>query len=166
MTTTNMTVKDDHPVGSPPSPGPPPPYGPPIPLETAKRVMAAAETEALANGWPMVIAIFNSADQLVLLHRLDQANLGAVDLAQRKAATAVRFRRATKVYEDIIAGGGAGLRLLSAAPDLIALEGGVPLLQGGAVVGSIGVSGMQSWQDGQVAQAGARVLQEAPSSTP
>jgi glc operon protein GlcG len=100
-----------------------------------------------------------STGHLVLLHRLDQANLGAVDLAQRKAETAVRFRRPTKVYEDIIVAGGAGLRLLSAASDLIALEGGVPLLQGGAVVGSIGVSGMQSSQDGQVARAGARVLQ-------
>jgi uncharacterized protein GlcG (DUF336 family) len=125
--------------------------------------MAAAETEAVAHGWPMVIAIFNSAGQLVLLQRLDQANLGAVDLAQRKAATAVRFRRSTKVYEDIIAAGGAGFRLLSAASDLIALEGGVPLLQGGAVVGSIGVSGMQSSQDGQVARAGARVLQGTPT---
>jgi glc operon protein GlcG len=159
MTTTDVTGKDDHPATSAPAPGPPPPYGPPIPLETAKRVMAAAEAEALANGWPMVIAIFDSAGQLVLLHRLDQANLGAVDLAQRKAQTAVRFRRPTKVYEDIIVAGGAGLRLLSAASDLIALEGGVPLLQGGAVVGSIGVSGMQSSQDGQVARAGARVLQ-------
>jgi glc operon protein GlcG len=163
MTTTNTTVTDDHSAGPPPSPGPPPPYGPPIPLETAKRVMAAAETEAVANGWPMVIAILDSAGQLVLLQRLDQANLGAVDLAQRKAATAVRFRRSTKVYEDIIAAGGAGLRLLSAASDLIALEGGVPLLQGGAVVGSIGVSGMQSSQDGQVARAGARVLEGTPT---
>jgi glc operon protein GlcG len=134
----------------------PTPYGPPIGLSDAKRVAAAAEAEASAHGWPVVIAIFDSAAQLVLLHRIDQANLGAVALAQRKAETAVRFRRPTKVFEEIVAGG--GLRLLSVAADIITLEGGIPLLQGGQVVGSIGVSGMASDQDGLVAAAGARAL--------
>jgi glc operon protein GlcG len=140
----------------PPAPASPPPYGPPLSLEVAKRVMAAAEAEAVANGWPMVIAIFDSTGHLAMLHRLDQSNLGAVALAQRKAETAVRFRRATKVFEEIVAGGGT--RLLSVADDIITLEGGVPLLAGGLVVGAIGVSGMQSHQDGQVAAAGARAL--------
>jgi uncharacterized protein GlcG (DUF336 family) len=118
--------------------------------------MAAAEADARANGWPMVIAIVDSGAHLVMLHRLDQANLGAVALAQRKAETAARFRRPTKVFEDTVSGG--GLRLLSVASDIIALEGGVPLIEHGHVVGAIGVSGMQSFQDGQVASAGARVL--------
>lgn len=152
MTTENQSPI---PVSAPPA-GVPPEYGPPISLATAKRVAAAAEAEAAANHWPMVIAIFDSTGHLVLLHRIDQANLGAVTLAQRKAETSVRFRRATKVYEDIVAGG--GLRLLSVASDIITLEGGLPLLQGGLVVGSIGVSGMTSEQDGQVASAGARAL--------
>jgi glc operon protein GlcG len=80
-----------------------------------------------------------------------------VVLAQRKAETAAKFRRSTKMFEDQVATA-AGLRLLSVADELIALEGGLPLLQGGAVVGAIGVSGMQSFQDGQVAAAGARAL--------
>ena len=133
-----------------------PRYGAPISLGDAKRVAEAAEAEALANGWPAVIAIFDSAGQLALLHRMDQSNLGAVHLAQRKAETAVRFRRETKAFEEIIAGG--GIRLLSVADDIITLEGGLPLIQGGQVVGSIGVSGMASDQDAQCAAAGARQL--------
>jgi glc operon protein GlcG len=136
----------------------PPPYGPPITLEAARRVMAAAEAEASAQGWPMVIAIVDSTATLVMLHRLDQANLGAVEIAQQKALTAVRFRRSTKVYEDLLVAGPSGVRLLSIAPAVVTLEGGVPLIKDGAVVGAIGVSGMQSAQDGQVADAGARVV--------
>jgi glc operon protein GlcG len=147
-----MTSEDKRPA----PPAPPPPYGPPLSLALAKRVMAAAEAEANANGWPMVIAILDSTGHLAMLHRLDQANLGAVALAQRKAQTAIDFRRPTKIYEDMI--GAGGLRLLSVAAELIALEGGVPLVAAGQVVGAIGVSGMQSFQDGQVATAGARAL--------
>lgn len=139
-------------------PAPPPPYGPPLSLEIAHKVMAAATAEAVANAWPMVIAILDSGGHLVLLQRLDQANHGAIALAQRKAESAVNFRRPTKVFEDVLVAGGAGIRMLSIAADLIALEGGVPLLDRGQVVGAIGVSGMQSFQDGQVAQAGARAL--------
>jgi glc operon protein GlcG len=138
------------------APASPTPYGPPISLNDAKRVAAAAEAEALAHGWPMVIAIFDSTGHLVLLHRIDQSNLGAVALAQRKAETSVRFRRATKVFEEMVANG--GMRLLSIASDIMAIEGGLPLLQGGLVVGSIGVSGMSSEQDALVASAGARAL--------
>jgi glc operon protein GlcG len=143
---------------APRSPQAPPPYGPPLSLETARRVMAAAEAEARASGWPMAIAVVDSSGHLVLFQKLDQANLGAVTIAQRKAEAAVMFRRATKVFEDIITTAPGGVRLLSLGPELVAVEGGVPLLEGGAVVGAIGVSGMQSAQDGQVAAAGARVL--------
>jgi glc operon protein GlcG len=150
-----MTI-DQSPSPANAPPAGPTPYGPPISLSDAKRVAAAAEAEALAHGWPMVIAIFDSTGHLVLLHRIDQANLGAVALAQRKAETAVRFRRPTKAFEEIVAGG--GMRLLSVASDIIALEGGLPLVQAGVVVGSIGVSGMASDQDTLVANAGIRAL--------
>jgi glc operon protein GlcG len=138
------------------SSGVPPQYGPPISLELAKRVASAAEARANANNWPVVIAIFDSTGHLTLLHRLDQSNLGAVELAQRKAETSVRFRRPTKVYEDLVAAG--GMRLLSVASDIITLEGGLPLIQNGLVIGAIGVSGVTSPEDGQVAAAGASVV--------
>jgi glc operon protein GlcG len=143
---------------APSTPPPPPPYGPPLSLEAAKRVMAAAEAEAKANGWPMAIAILDSTGHLLLFEKLDQANLGAVSLAQRKAQCAASFRRPTKVFEDILTNAPGGTRLLSLAPEIITVEGGLPLLVNGAVVGAIGVSGMQSFQDGQVAAAGARAL--------
>ena len=152
-----MSSPHDVPSSIPP-PAAPPPYGPPISLEAARRVMAAAEAEAAAHRWPMVIAIVDSGAHLVMLHRMDQANLGAVPVCQRKAVTAVSFRRATKVFEDLLVAGGAGIRLLTFGPELIAVEGGVPLLDGGRVIGAIGVSGRQSSQDGQGAVAGARAL--------
>lgn len=103
-----------------------------------------------------MIAVYDSTGHLTVLLRRDQANLGAVELAQRKAETAVRFRRPTKVFEDIVAGG--GMRLLSVASDIITLEGGLPLLKDGFVIGSIGVSGLTSGEDAQVAQAGIAAL--------
>jgi glc operon protein GlcG len=145
-------------MDQPAAPPPPLPYGPPISLASAKQVLAAAEAEATAQGWSAVIAICDSTGQLAALHRMDQSNLGAVELAQRKARTAARFRRPTKVYEDLVASGPSGVRLLSVSDEIIALEGGLPLVQSGAVVGAIGVSGMQSFQDGQVAAAGVRAL--------
>jgi uncharacterized protein GlcG (DUF336 family) len=129
-----------------------------VTLAAAKRVLAAAEAEAQANGWPMAIAIVDSAGHLVAFQKLDQTNLGAVAFAQRKAETAVLFRRPTKVFEDVVTTAPGGMRLMTLGPELVAVEGGVPLLEGGAVIGAIGVSGMQSAQDGQVAAAGARAL--------
>jgi glc operon protein GlcG len=136
---------------------PPPRYGSPISLAIAKRVMAAAEAEANRHGWPMVIAIVDSTGHLVLLQRLDQAQYASNTIAVVKAETAVNFRRPTKVFEDMIAAGGVGLRLLS-MPNLVALEGGVPLMLRGEIIGGIGVSGMQSAHDAQVARAGADAL--------
>jgi glc operon protein GlcG len=143
---------------APRPPQAPPPYGLSLTLETARHVMAAAEAEAKANGWPMAIAIVDASGHLVLFQKLDQTNLGAVAIAQRKAEAAAMFRRSTKVFEDVVTTAPGGIRLLSLGPDFVAVEGGVPLLVGGAVVGAIGVSGMQSAQDGQVAAAGARAL--------
>jgi uncharacterized protein GlcG (DUF336 family) len=119
--------------------------------------MEAAEAEAEKSGWPMVIAIVDSGGRLVMLHRLDQAQLGSIEVAWRKAETAALFRRPTKVMDEALAAGGAGLRFLS-VPGVIAVEGGIPLFADGKVIGAIGVSGMQSSQDAQVARAGAEAI--------
>jgi glc operon protein GlcG len=125
----------------------------------AKRVIDAAEAEATANGWAMVIAVVDSTGHLVALHRMDQAQYGSVAIAQAKARTAVDFKRPSKVFEDAVAQGGLGLRLLS-TPDLCPLEGGVPLMAAGELIGAIGVSGAQSHEDGRVATVAARVCNE------
>lgn len=119
----------------------------------AKSIMAAAERDAAANQWPMAIAIVDSTAHLVLFQRADQTQLGSMDVSIAKAMTAVKFRRATKVFEDAMAAGGSGLRL-STMPGVAALEGGVPIVVNGHVIGAIGVSGMLSTQDAQVAAAG------------
>jgi uncharacterized protein GlcG (DUF336 family) len=134
-----------------PQAGLPPEYGTSITLAQAKKVMEAAEKEAVKQGWPMVIAIVDAAGRLLMLHRMDQAQLASVDVARLKAETANNFRRPTKVFEDGIAAGGN--RLLS-LPGVLALEGGLPIMSGGKVIGGIGVSGMQSPQDAEVARAG------------
>jgi glc operon protein GlcG len=129
------------------------PYGPPISLGVAKQVMAAAEAEAVRNGWDVAIAIVDSGANLVVLHRLDNAQLSSVRIAEAKAKTAAEFRRPTKVFEDAVAGGGIGLRVLTFGASVA--EGGVPIVSNGTIIGAIGVSGVQSHQDAQVAQAGA-----------
>lgn len=139
----------------------PPSYGAPIALAEAARVMAAAEAEAVRNDWPMVIAIVGSGGHLVMLHALDDAQHGSVAVAQAKAETAVNFRRPSKLFEEAVEAGGLGLRVL-AMSNLLPLDGGLPLIVDGCVIGAIGVSGMQSTQDAQVAAAGvAALLDEA-----
>jgi glc operon protein GlcG len=132
------------------------PYGPPISLADAKKAMAAAEAAAAQNGWGVAIAIVDSGANVVMLQRLDNAQLSSVRIAEQKARTAAEFRRPTKVFEDAVAGGGIGLRVLSFGASVA--EGGVPIVSGGNVIGAIGVSGVQSHQDAQVAQAGADAL--------
>jgi len=144
-------------TSTPASSGLPLPYGAPISLAQAKVIMAAAEKEAAANHWPMAIAIVDSTGHLVLFQRADQTQLGSMEVSVGKAMTAVKFRRPTKVFEDAIAGGGAGLRLTT-MPGVLALEGGLPIVVGGQVIGAIGVSGMLSTQDAQVANAGLAAL--------
>ncbi|HEU4628392.1 MAG TPA: heme-binding protein [Gemmatimonadaceae bacterium] len=141
-------------------PSSPPSYGPPISLALAKQVMAAAEAAAQERGWPMAIAIVDSTGHLVLFHRCDQAQHGSIVIAQAKAETAVNFRRPTKVFEDAVAAGGLGLRLL-ASPGLLPLDGGLPLYADGRIIGAIGVSGMQSTQDAEIAQIGVAALDAA-----
>jgi glc operon protein GlcG len=133
---------------------PPAPYGAPIALDAARRAMAAAEEEATRNGWGVAIAIVDSGGHLVMMHRLDGTQIASIRIAEGKARTALEFRRPTKALEDVIAGGGVGLRLL-ALEGATPLEGGVPIVAGGRMVGAIGVSGVTSAQDAQVARAGA-----------
>lgn len=137
--------------------GLPPEYGMSVTFAQAKKIMEAAEKEAVKQHWPMVIAIVDTGGHLVMLHKMDQAQLASVTIARVKAETSVSFRRPTKAFEDVIAGGGLGLRLLS-APGMIAMEGGLPIILDGKVIGAIGVSGMQSSQDAEVARAGLAAL--------
>ena len=132
----------------------PPSYGPPITLEQAKTVMAAAEAEAKKNNWNVVIVILDSGGNAVMLQRLDNAQFGSIEVAREKAYSAVAFRRPTKIFQDVVAKGGGGLRLLNLAGGS-PLTGGVPILVDGKVIGSIGVSGVTGDQDAQIAQAGA-----------
>src|SRR5262249_5955310 len=136
-----------------PSPPPTTPYGAPIGLEAAKKVMAAAEAEAVKNNWAMAIAILDSTGHMVMLHKFDNTQYGSLMAAEDKALSAINYRRPSKVFEDLVAQGGIGLRSLAlrgASP----LEGGIPLIVDGKVIGAIGVSGATSVQDGQVAKAG------------
>jgi glc operon protein GlcG len=132
-------------------------YGMPIGLEAAKKVMAAAEAEAVKNNWGMAIAILDSTGHIVMLHKLDNTQYGSIAVSEDKARSAIDYRRPTKVFEDLVAQGGIGLRTLAlrgASP----LEGGVPIIADGKIIGAIGVSGATAVQDGQVAKAGVAVV--------
>jgi uncharacterized protein GlcG (DUF336 family) len=131
-------------------------YGAPIKLGMAAKMMAAAEAEAKKQKWPVAIAIVDSAGYLVLFQRLDNTQLGSVEVAQEKAKTAVMYRRPTKAFEERLAAGGADLKLLK-LPGL-PLEGGLPIIHEGKIIGGIGVSGVQSSQDAAVAMAGLKAI--------
>src|SRR5262245_62063533 len=132
----------------------PPPYGTPITLAQAKQALVAAEAEAQKNSWNVVIAIVDTGGHLMALHRMDNAQFGSIEVARRKAFSAAAFRRPTKVFDDALAAGGAGLRLLS-LEGLTPVEGGMPIVLEGKIIGAIGVSGGTSQQDAQIAKAGA-----------
>jgi uncharacterized protein GlcG (DUF336 family) len=140
-----------------PAPAVMPPYGPPINLDQAKRAMAAAELEAAKNSWQVAITILDSGGNLVMFHRLDNAQLSAVTVSEGKARTSLEFKRPSKALDDAIAAGGAGMRLL-ALKDITPLEGGLPMVVDGKIIGAIGVSGALSSQDAQVAKVGADAL--------
>ena len=138
---------------------PPPqiPYGPPISLEQAKKVMVGAEAESKKHNWNMVIVVLDSGGNLVLLERMDGTQLGSIEAAREKAYSAVLYRRPTKIFQDLLGQGGPNMRLL-ALPGASPIEGGIPLLVDGKIIGSVGVSGAASEQDAQVAKAGADSL--------
>jgi uncharacterized protein GlcG (DUF336 family) len=132
-------------------------YGTSITLEQARMVAAAARAEAVRNGWCMVVAIMDPGGHLVLLERMDNAQFGSVQVAQDKALSAVAFRRPTKAFHDMVAAGGEGVRMLVMS-GAMPIDGGLPILVDGAVIGGIGLSGGTSAQDGLVAQAGLAAL--------
>ena len=117
---------------------PPPAYGAPISLEQAKKAMAAAEAEAVKNRWNVVISIVDSGGHLVMLQRMDAQN-ASVDIATGKARTSVNFRRPSKALEDGLAANGTALRIL-AVPGVMPLQGGLPIVVDGKLIGGIGVS--------------------------
>lgn len=138
------------------TPAPPPPYGAPINLGDAKKVAAAAVAEvAKVGSAPDAIAIVDHGGFLIYFERMDNTQLGSVEIAIEKARSAALFRRPSKVFEDAVAGGRNAILALRGA---IPLEGGVPIISGGKLVGAIGASGGTAQQDGQVAQAGADAI--------
>ena len=124
-------------------------------LEAAKQILAAAQVEARRNDWTMVICIVDEGAHVICLERMDGTQIASVTVAQDKAATAVRFKRPTKTLEDAVAGGRLVVMKLGGATPI---EGGLPIVVDGQVIGGIGVSGGTSPQDGVVAAAGLAVL--------
>jgi glc operon protein GlcG len=125
-------------------------------LGDVKRIAAAAEAEALANQWPVTIAIVDDGGHLLWLQRMDGAPPVSSHIAPAKARTAALGRRESKVYEDIV---NQGRVAFLSAPEIEGLlEGGVPVMVGGHCLGAVGVSGVQSSQDAQIAKAGIAAL--------
>jgi uncharacterized protein GlcG (DUF336 family) len=135
----------------------PNPYGPGVTLEEAKRVAEPALAEAKKIGWTVAVAVVDPSGNLVYYEKMDNTQLGSATVAIDKARSAALFKRPTKAFQDALASGPDGARVLSlhgATP----IEGGIPLLSEGKIVGAIGVSGAASAQDAQCAKAGADTL--------
>ena len=125
-------------------------------LDAAKRIAAAAEAEAKKNKWNVVIAVVDDGGHLLYLQRQDGTQTGSIDVAVGKARTAMAFKRPTKVFDDL-----AKTRpsIVSLGTDAVLLEGGVPIAVDGQVIGAVGVSGVTSQQDAQIAEAGIAALE-------
>jgi glc operon protein GlcG len=134
-----------------------PSYGPPIRLHSAKQAAAAALAEARDNNWTMVVAIVDTAGELVYFEKMDDAQNGSVKVAVAKARSASLFKRPTKAFQDALIATADGLRILG-LDGAVPVEGGVPLVVDGQIVGAIGVSGGTSQQDGECAKAGVGAL--------
>jgi len=124
-------------------------------LEGAKKIAVAAEAEARKNNWNVVIAVVDDGGHLVYLQRIDGTQTGSIDVAIGKARTSAAFKRPTKVFDEL-----AKTRpsITSISPNAVLLEGGVPVMVGGQLVGAVGVSGVTSQQDAQIAEAGIAAL--------
>jgi len=129
-------------------------------LSDAKRIAEAAESEAVRQNWSVVIAVLDDGGNLLLLHRMDGTQIGSVTVAQEKARTAVLFKRPSKALEEAVL---QGRTVMLALPGATPIEGGLPLIHKDEVVGAIGVSGVLSHQDGVVALAGSRALDQSDS---
>lgn len=132
-------------------------YGSSIGLETAKQLAAPAIAEARKNQWTMAVAIVDVSGGLVYFEKMDDTQNGSVEVSISKARSAALFKRATKVFQDGLAAGGAGLRILT-LKGAVPIEGGLPVVVDGKIVGAIGVSGGTSDQDGVVAAAALAAL--------
>jgi len=130
----------------------PNPYGASVTLDQAKKIAALSVAEAAKNNWKMAVAIVDVAGDLVYFEKMDGTQVASVNIAQDKARSSVRFKRPTKAMQDVLAAGGAGVRFL-ALQGAIPVEGGLPLLIDGKIVGAIGASGGTSDQDGLAAKA-------------
>ena len=128
-------------------------YGTPITVDVAKKVAPAAIAEARKNNFTMAIAIVDTNGFLVYFEKMDNTQNGSVNIAIDKARSAALFKRPTKAFQDIVAGGGDGLRIL-ALQGAVPVDGGLPIIVGGKIIGAVGASGGSSAQDGQVAKAG------------
>ncbi len=135
----------------------PPPYGESIGIDAAKKAVAAAIAESKKNNWVMAVSVVDTGGHQVYFERQDNTQTGSTWVAVDKAKSAAAFRRPTKVFEDAVAGGGAGLRILG-LNGAVPVEGGVPIIVNGKVVGAIGASGGTAQQDGVVAKAGLDAL--------
>jgi uncharacterized protein GlcG (DUF336 family) len=133
------------------------PYGLSIAPDAAKKAASAAIAEALKNKWNMALAVVDTGGYLVYFERTANAQLGSVDLAIEKAKTATLFRRPTKTFQDALASGGDNLRILRLT-GTIPVDGGIPIVVDGKIIGALGVSGGSSDQDGRVAEAGVNAL--------
>ena len=132
----------------------PNPYGAPISLEDAKKVAAPTLAEARKNNWNVAVAVVDISGNLVYYEKMDGTQLGSANVSIDKARSAALFKRPTKAFQDVVAAGGDGLRILR-LQGAMPIEGGVPLIIDGKIVGAIGVSGATSAQDAQCANAGA-----------
>jgi len=139
-----------------------PSYGVSISLDLAQRCRAGATAEAKKNGWNVTITVLDAGGHAILVQRMDGVQFGSVAVAHDKAYSAVAFRRSTKTFDEMVVQGGSGLRLLK-VPGLTPVEGGLPIVHDGHVIGGIGVSGATAQQDGQIAQACLNALQEQPT---
>jgi len=135
------------------APPPPPPYGMAISLEQAKKIMAGAEAEAKKNSWNVCMVVLDSGGNIVMVQRMDGAQFGSIEVAREKAYSAVAFRRPTKAFDDALAQGGSNLRILR-LPGASPLEGGIPIVVDGKLIGGVGVAGVQATQDAQIGRAG------------
>ena len=135
----------------------PNPYGAPISLENAKKSAAAALAEARKNNWTMALAIVDPDGTLVYYEKLDNTQIGSAQVAISKARSSALFKRPTKSFQDLVSKGGDGMRYLG-LEGAVPLEGGIPIVMDGKIVGAIGMSGGTSAQDAQCAQIGADAL--------
>lgn len=135
------------------------PYGPPVSVETAKKAAAAALTETRKNNWNMAVAVVDPSGNLIYYEKMDDTQLASAKISINKARSAALFKRPTKAFQDALAGGGIGLRVLG-LEGAVPVEGGVPLIVEGKIIGAIGMSGDTSEHDAQCARAGADALQK------